>query len=179
MRRALFTLAAAVSAVLFLAVVVLWWRSWVLTESEWAGRSTAQAYVEIRSAGGKLFVFWCHVQGTLPEGPQPWHYCHYDDTPDFQPPYDPSHSFLGIEYRHWTSYRSPESGRGYQSWLTLPDWTPMLVFLTIPAAWTATELRRRRRLDHRLSHGLCRACGYDLRATPDHCPECGVPAAAR
>ena len=49
--------------------------------------------------------------------------------------------------------------------------TPLffLVFLSI-GAWRS---QRRARERERERNGLCRTCGYDLRATPHRCPECG------
>jgi len=51
-----------------------------------------------------------------------------------------------------------------------PCWPLIILFSILPAlAW-----RSRRRRFARQSTGLCRNCGYDLRATPQRCPECGT-----
>jgi hypothetical protein len=54
----------------------------------------------------------------------------------------------------------------------VPFWAVALIAGVLPGAWFYRRLTRVRHLP-----GRCRACGYDLRATPDRCPECGtVPA---
>jgi hypothetical protein len=52
----------------------------------------------------------------------------------------------------------------------VPDWT--LILGCIMAIVITRIPGRRARL--RASRGLCRHCGYDLRATPQRCPECGA-----
>lgn len=47
--------------------------------------------------------------------------------------------------------------------------------LSLPLSWIGFRLWKRPSLqDRRRRAGLCPTCGYDVRASPNQCPECGV-----
>jgi hypothetical protein len=62
---------------------------------------------------------------------------------------------------------------GVSRWISAPDWF-VAVVLASPGGAVLLMNFRRRRLSGR---NKCTACGYDLRATPDRCPECGKESA--
>jgi hypothetical protein len=58
----------------------------------------------------------------------------------------------------------------------VPLWFPLMLSLPIVVGWLRAHIVRRRRIAER----RCVRCGYDLRATPGQCPECGaVPEPSR
>jgi hypothetical protein len=94
---------------------------------------------------------------------------------------DHGYSFGRISYR-WLGIFGFALGEvkgqgpmGYKSTLVVcaPYWFLILVFAILPARlfYRVMKIRRRR------MKGLCLMCGYDLRASPGRCPECGAETA--
>jgi hypothetical protein len=56
------------------------------------------------------------------------------------------------------------------SGVAAPAWFIAMLAAILPVHWVCQWKRK----DRRVKAGLCRKCGYDLRATPERCPECGT-----
>jgi hypothetical protein len=75
--------------------------------------------------------------------------------------------FAGIEI-DWISY--PGAGLGPREYREI--WIPLFYPLIGFAIFFILFLYAIRKSNPAIK-GICTACGYDLRATPDRCPECG------
>ena len=66
-----------------------------------------------------------------------------------------------------------QHGRFQPWWAGVIFWSAyLLVFAFVTIGWVRIEARRSL-LRERARLGLCPRCGYDLRGSPERCPECG------
>jgi hypothetical protein len=195
MRRWLSNLAAAVSLALCAAIIAACaWSFWYFSGVEFIH---GQTWWLVRFERGRVLVDWSpnypwasYVQTT-------WHLMRADRlSPDWQHGAKVAVGVLGFAYGTSTLFVVSEgppmipefttqttwfaNGRfGFQfpsnSFAILPVWPLVVASAMLPMLWV---YHCRRRLI-RNRQGLCPVCGYDLRATPDRCPECGaIPAKA-
>ena len=86
--------------------------------------------------------------------------------------YDP-YVYYGTRYsKRFMGFGTGLGGNGGR-YVNIPHWFLVCVFAGMAVACGRWFYRR----FWRYPEGLCQACGYDLRATPGRCPECGHVAA--
>jgi hypothetical protein len=173
MPRKLFTLAAGVSAVLCLASAVGWVDSCRTGRIvRWQGarpRDSAEARSVVATSFKGVTYFTglrYSADARLPAGGQELRL----GTLPFDKVAIPRDAWSRAGFQHRV-VRLPD---GAGQLFAVPYWFWVAAGAVLPSVWVI----RRRRARGRRAAGCCPACGYDLRATPDRCPECGsVPAA--
>jgi hypothetical protein len=185
--RHLLTIASACSMVLWILVVILWVRSHFVADVYYRGYviRTEAPVVEhhwFTSARGGLSysrdidlsqtnagaLFWWECQTRAQRG---W------STQDAKPS-EPSRGSRGwrvggIGYTRMEVRHRLMGLIGHTQLFEVPHWLVALMAAVLPGIDAARIFRRR----HRRAQKLCFSCGYDLRATPEQCPECGHEAA--
>jgi hypothetical protein len=76
---------------------------------------------------------------------------------------------LGVYVRQQENVTNVVPGVGSSWFVVVPYWVLVVLFSIWPAIWGVMGWKRRRRF----SAGRCQNCGYDVRASPKKCPECG------
>jgi len=195
MRRRLFNILSAVSLVLCAGTCVIWARSYHADQALTYSSARIGFRWALHSAIGQIALTWSHE-------PQPFmdfgfglhvhsHGFNSNPAPRFDDLFPALErrgqgGFLlarGIEEHAAYDYKNVSAVDGVPlSYMAVeyktaiaPLWSVSACLTLFPLWKTAKLLQSKRRRDA----GRCSRCGYDLRATPDRCPECGAVSPAK
>jgi hypothetical protein len=180
MRRKLFNLVATASLLLCVGVCSSWVRSYWVGD-QWIWSDGADRPRRVYRMGHRYVLTLTQGRVYLMHDTSWWfppqrRYVRIDDLAVWSglPPDGVRRSVLGFE---WAAHRGvpgvssvPMPPYLLYRIIGVPHWFLMVATAVIPCLYAV----RRWRLRDRLRRGLCPTCGYDLRATPDRCPECGT-----
>jgi hypothetical protein len=184
-RRWLFNMLAALSLVLGVATTIVIIRSFFksdmvehFTYGPTVGPVLHRSRIRVLFGRGIVFVLLMDEVNTTSgaadmakfrpgfEGPPDWSY--YAFPPCWPTP--ASHEWLGCGFSDYQILNPRGWGTPRARDVRVPLWFPLALCTALPTWQFVARWRQR----HRLAPGACRICGYDLRATPDRCPECGT-----
>jgi hypothetical protein len=166
LRRIIFNGLTAVSLLLCVGTVGQWVRSYWVTQ--FVGWSGSTKWAGMLSMGGLLRL----ERGSHPDTPLGWSYIVYPT------PAGGLWSEAAARDRHGGRLRRcgfayaridyTSNGGMVRQALYMPHWSMVVLLAVVPALWIWQASHGQ------CQPGFCTICGYDLRATPDRCPECGM-----
>jgi hypothetical protein len=176
MQRKVLNFAAVLSLALSVATVALWVRgAWI---NDIVARYSPAGSWDIQSWHGRLMLHTSNDPGDSPPARTSWWPRPVTSTDADSPAFQRSWwNRVGFVYlsetypaRHddYLFRRTTPPIIRHDCYVGVPLWLVAFLGVVLPAS---KLFRWRRR--YRLVHSLCGSCGYDLRATPDRCPECG------
>jgi hypothetical protein len=163
-------LIATVLSVMFVALGALWVRSFFVGESvTYAGKILCGLWW----TRGQLAVSHVVVRpDVVARYAEEFGWRYNRGPPKLIPGFSPRFDRFGFMY--WNHKFDPPSNTWTNACgICVPIWFMMLCVGSYPAFCFRRGMKERRE-QFRVSRQLCVRCGYDLRATPDRCPECGV-----
>ena len=175
--RALFTLCTVLSLVLLVATCVMWVRSYWRHEGKISKHGQLQQSVWSVLGG----IRYLRVESAYTVRPEHEDFNWYSREVHSSDPVDRNFGnrtrtvsgagfhYIEGDWREGFIYPG-EPPMPYRA-VVVPYWSIAVFAALLPAGWFFGFVRRRRRR----RAGLCVRCGYDLRASPDQCPECGAP----